>query len=39
MDEDEPFVDVCYISDMLVNMITGDSQQFGINLPYCSRLT
>ena len=29
MDEDEPFVDVCYISDMLVNMITGDSQQFG----------
>lgn len=32
MDEDEPFVDVCYISDMLVNMINGDSQQFGIIL-------
>ena len=30
IDEDEPFVDVCYISDMLVNMITGDSQQIGI---------
>lgn len=31
-DEDEPFVDVCYVSDMLVNMITGDSQQLGILL-------
>ncbi len=28
-DEDDPFVDVCYVSDMLVNMITGDSQQLG----------
>ena len=30
IDEDEPFVDVCYISDMLVNMIAGDCQQIGI---------
>jgi hypothetical protein len=32
IDDDEPFIDVCYISDMLVNMITCDSQQFGIRL-------
>jgi hypothetical protein len=32
IDEDEPLVDVCYISDILVNMITGDSQQIGINV-------
>jgi hypothetical protein len=30
IDEDEPFLDVCLLSDMLVNMITGDTQQFGI---------
>jgi len=29
IDEDEPFVDVCYISDILVNLIAGDSQQLG----------
>jgi len=29
IDEDEPFVDVCYISDLLVNLIAGDSQQLG----------
>ena len=28
-DEDEPCIDVCYISDMLVNMIAGDTQQLG----------
>jgi hypothetical protein len=33
-DEDEPFVDICYISDMLVNMITGDSQQIGDFTPW-----
>jgi hypothetical protein len=30
-DEDEPLIDVCYISDMLVNMIAGDTQQFGFS--------
>jgi hypothetical protein len=30
MNEDEPYVDICYISDMLVNMIASDSQQFGM---------
>jgi hypothetical protein len=33
IDEDEPFVDVCYISDLLVNLIAGDSQQIGILTP------
>lgn len=33
VDEDEPFVDVCYISDLLVNLIAGDSQQIGILTP------
>ena len=28
-DEDEPCIDVCYVSDMLVNMIAGDTQQIG----------
>jgi hypothetical protein len=32
MNEDEPYVDICYISDMLVNMIASDCQQFGITL-------
>ena len=32
MNEDEPFVDVCYISDMLVNMIASDSQHLGMHL-------
>lgn len=32
-DEDEPFIDVCYVSDMLVNMIAGDSQQLGMPTP------
>ena len=32
-DEDEPLLDVCYISDMLVNMIAGDTQQFGLSFP------
>lgn len=31
MNEDEPFVDVCYISDMLVNMIASDSQHLGMD--------
>jgi hypothetical protein len=30
VDADEPAVDVCYISDLLVNLISGDSQQIGI---------
>jgi hypothetical protein len=33
IDEDEPFVDVCYISDLLVNLIAGDCQQIGILTP------
>ena len=29
LDNDEPFVDISYVSDMLVNMIAGDTQQIG----------
>lgn len=32
-DEDEPSIDVCYVSDMLVNMIAGDTQQIGTPTP------
>jgi hypothetical protein len=28
-DEDDPLIDVCYVSDMLVNMIAADAQQPG----------
>jgi len=35
IDDDEPFVDVCYLSDMLVNMIHCDTQQTG-NAHRCS---
>jgi hypothetical protein len=31
-DEDEPSIDVCYISDMLVNMIAADALQLGFTL-------
>ena len=34
MNEDEPFVDICYVADMLDNMIAGDTLQFGIYLRY-----
>jgi hypothetical protein len=37
-DEDEPYVDICYISDMLVNMIAGDSQQIGDFIPWSFEL-
>lgn len=39
IDEDEPLVDVSYISDILVNMITGDDQQIGISISSNTKLT
>jgi len=37
MSEDEPFVDICYVADMLDNMIASDTLQFGIYPNYRKR--